>query len=112
LAASLDGRYIALRGEAKTEIREVASGRRLLELEQVAVRKHLFAFAPNSKHFVYNSDDHTAQIRELPSGKRVNEFQRSTHFMRDMAFAPDGRSVAIAYNDSTIWMWNPLGKQP
>ncbi|HYV34748.1 MAG TPA: WD40 repeat domain-containing protein [Gemmataceae bacterium] len=107
--ASPDGRYIALRGKNKSEVREVGTGRLMFEFEQKGVRSYLhdMAFSHTSRQFAYCLDDYTVEFREMRTGQLISKFHRPTYFIRQIAFAPDGHTIAVCRNDCTIWMWDP-----
>jgi WD40 repeat protein len=112
LAASPDGRSLLLEGKDTRELRDVATGRLLFNYKFEGRRSYLHkpAFAPDSKLCAFSSDDYTVEVREVQSGKLVNRFHRSTYFVRDITFAPDSRTLALTFNDCTVWMWDALAE--
>jgi WD40 repeat protein len=112
LASSPDGHSIVLAGKKTIEVRDVATGRLLFEYEPTGMRSYLhrLAFAPNGKLCAFSADDFTIEVRELATGKLVATFHRPTYFVRSITFAPDSRTIALAFNDCTIWMWDALAK--
>jgi WD40 repeat protein len=104
--ATRDGRYFVLAAEQKIEIREVITGQRVLDLEGGGFRGCHCAISAAGNILACNVSDYAVEIRELPSGKLLQKHHRPWYFVTDIAIAPDNRTVAISYNDSTIWVWD------
>jgi WD40 repeat protein len=110
--ASPNGRSIVVAGKEATEFRDVTTGRLLFQYKQIGIRGYLqdIAFSPNGELCAFCTDDFTVEVRELATGKTVNKFHRPDCFFRNIAFAPDNRTMALTFNDCTVWMWDSLAE--
>lgn len=119
--ATADGRYILTSGKKGDEFRELSTGKLLFQIEQVvkqAQPTHTFGsdsgpiFAPDGKHCAYaihkDSEHAVFEVRELPSGRIVASLPLPNERLRSQVFAPDGRTIALVFNDCTVWMWDCL----
>lgn len=113
LGSSPDGSRLVVAGKEASEVHDVATGRLLFQFKREGIRTyhHNLAFSPNSQFLAFSPDDFTIEVRELATGKMVSKFHRPTYFVTNIAFAPDGRTIALAFNDCTIWMWDALAGQ-
>jgi WD40 repeat protein len=111
LAASSDGRLLALSGPEVVTVRDAETGRLLVELKSGVARNNCFAFAPDGGVFAHNPDDSTIELREAATGRLLVRLsrERDRHYLHEIVFAPDGRTLAAAYNDSSILAWDATG---
>lgn len=116
-----DGRYILTFGAERDDVRDLSSGKLLFQIERVVESTpptHTFGssgdpiFAPDGKRCAYvtlkKGERATFEARELPSGRVVGTLPLPNERLRYQSFAPDGRTIALVFNDCTVWMWDCL----
>lgn len=100
LAASLDGRYFALREKpAYVSILDPDTGARLLEL-RVKDGKRQFAFAPGGQLIAVNTGI-LVELRSLPDGGVIRTLRGHTNRLDNLTFTSDGQILIAGSGD--VW---------
>jgi WD40 repeat protein len=108
VAFAPDGRRLAAAGAAGViQVREVASGRLVVELKarEGSLPKRL-AYAPDGKTLASTGDDGAVTLWDLAKG--AERWQKKLHgdWAYGVAFAPDGKAFATTGADGVIRVWD------
>jgi WD40 repeat protein len=107
---SPDGRLLAVGTRGGVRMREVATGRPLLDLQGASERRA--AFSPDGRRFAA-ADSGRLVVWDLPTGRVVVDRPAPEHLRvtGDWAsggavFSPDGRVVVTGHPDGTLLVWD------
>jgi WD40 repeat protein len=106
MAASTDGKYVALRRLFSTIVHEVAEGTVVVEHKQ-GRGLPLIAFAPNS-HTLALGTQHAISLYEVPTREHARLALEDAELI-SLSFLPDGCQVVAGCSDGRLRTWeNPL----
>jgi WD40 repeat protein len=113
LAFSPDGKTLALGGDLKVRLWDVASRKEVARLEGHTGRVFCVAFRPDGKLLASGSDDHTVRLWDMPSGKEASILQGHSGKVVCLAFSPNGKVLASGGHANPILrLWDVgRGKQ-
>ncbi|HWT00509.1 MAG TPA: WD40 repeat domain-containing protein [Pyrinomonadaceae bacterium] len=119
-ALSPDGNFVlSLRGKA-VQVREVSTGRLIVELSGHVDDVYSAAFSPDNKYVVTTSgyegatdigghipnDANEVRVWDVSSGNLIYEFKEYNARMLSGVFSPDGKSVLVLAADGTIFSYS------
>ncbi len=103
---SPDGRRIVTTSADKSiKLREAATGKTLVKLEEHAGEVVDVQFSPNGRCFVTASSDKTARVWDTATGQRLAILAGHGDRLVTAQFSPDGRHVVTASSDRTARVW-------
>jgi WD40 repeat protein len=103
VAFSPDSQTLALAGNGKLRLVNVANGKEKLLRETDSGNIKALAFSPDGRTLAFGSDDQTVRLWNLSSGQE----RRYSHGapIDCLAFSPDGTMVASGGKDETVKFW-------
>jgi WD40 repeat protein len=109
VAFSPDSQTLALAGNGKLRLVNVANGKEKLVRKTDSGNIKALAFSPDGRTLAFGSDDQTVRLWNLSSGQE----RRYSHGapIDCLAFSPDGMMVASGGKDETIKFWD-VGWEP
>lgn len=91
---------------------DVASGRRLPEFSGIEKRINCAAFSPDSAMLALGGAD-CVSLREAENGKEMRRLkERDSSSVANVTFSPDGRTLAAAYFDGRLTLWDRNSNRP
>jgi len=108
LSLSPDGRYLAFGGPVTPwTVCEVATGKRLCQLEPAQSPNQALAFTPNGRFLAVASPLNEIRLIGVLSGKEIRKLSNNKPAHSQMlVFSPDGRTLADFPSGSTIHLWD------
>lgn len=106
---SLDGRLLASGGwNGNVQIREVASGEVIRQLEQLKGNVYSVAFSPDASRLAVGCADPDAslQLRDVATGELLRNFAGHTDAVLSVEFSADGRRLLSSSFDGTARLWD------
>jgi WD40 repeat protein len=111
VAVSADGKRFAFPGEDGIEVREVDTGKKLLQLGGLE-GNYSAAFSPDGTTLIAGSFDGGVRAWELATGKQTCPFGGHRLGIHALTVAPDGKRVASGSYDGGTILWDAAtGKQ-
>ncbi len=100
---SPDGKRVAQAGlDAVATIRDVESGKVLVQCEGHTGRIESLAFSPDGQRLVTGSIDNTLRVWDATTGTELVRFSRDVMRPMAIAFSQDGRQLASGGYDNTV----------
>jgi WD40 repeat protein len=96
------GRFAAVVGEGKIEVRELDKGRRLMKAFHEYVNG--VELAPDGTHLVSTGADNSARVWQLAEGAEVARLEHPDRVL-DAQFSPDSRFIATVCSDAVVRLW-------
>ncbi len=112
-AFSADGRRLITGSIGQTAtVWDVATGKRLRELQGHRYWVTAVAFSPNGSQAATGAGDHLVILWDVSTGKQLATFQGHTDWVTALAFSPDGRTLASGSADRTVILWDVATSKP
>ncbi|OAD19000.1 Serine/Threonine protein kinase with repeats [Candidatus Thiomargarita nelsonii] len=102
ISFSPDGRTLASTDDAFIRLRELRTGKVLLE----SCGLNTVTFSPDGRTLVAGSVNNTVKLWDVKTGKEIRTLKRHTKYVRSLSFSPDGRTLASGSDDNTIKLWD------
>ncbi len=108
LTLSPDGRYLAFGGPITPwTVCEVATGKRLCQLEPAQSPNQALAFTPNGRFLAVASPANEIRLIGVLSGKEIRKLPKNKpEHSQMLAFSPDGRTLVEVSSGPTIHLWD------
>ncbi len=108
LALSPDGRYLAFGGPVTPwTVCEVATGKRVCQLEPAQSPNQALAFTPNGRFLAVASPFNEIRLIGVLSGKEIRKLPKNKpEHSQLLAFSPDGRTLVEVSSGLTIRLWD------
>lgn len=108
LAASPDGRLLAVAGRDGTRVWDLATARPLQLLAGHTGTVTAVAFAPDSQVLATGGEDATVRLWDVTTGEALATLIGHNDDVERLAFSPDGRLLASgAYDSLRLWQAQP-----
>lgn len=102
---SPDSRMVAVNGQTRLEIWEIASGTARMRLDDRSARILAVQFSPRGD-IVASADEEGIRIWNLETGALVKRFSGHSGVVKALSFSADGKVLASGSSNSTILIWD------
>jgi hypothetical protein len=107
VAFSPDNKFLALAFGDAVEVREVVTGRRLLNL-MIGDAMHCVTFSPDGQRLAAGGNDWKVRVWHATNGKELLIFKGHYQDVYGVAFSPDGKRIASASRDNSAKVWDAV----